>query len=146
MLDTLLTPISENTLNTFTKSSNSNMFIEFLNSLEGAKTRCKNLHWAAHKKNTHVYLDEFLSILSDFQDAIAEDYMGIEGKLAPNIIVPTSSMAIDALSFIRELCEKVQNFYSKIPTEIKYKGITAECETFIHELNKYKYLFSLCDV
>ena len=28
-------------------------FINFLNRLEGWKTKCKNLHWAAPKKNIH---------------------------------------------------------------------------------------------
>ena len=29
----------------------SQFFISFLNQLEGWKTKCKNLHWAAPKKN-----------------------------------------------------------------------------------------------
>ena len=41
----------------------SEFFINFLNRLEGWKTKCKNLHWSAPKKNIHVYLDEFLEIL-----------------------------------------------------------------------------------
>ena len=49
----------------------SEFFISFLNRLEGWKTKCKNLHWAAPKKNIHVYLDEFLSILSGYQDSLA---------------------------------------------------------------------------
>ena len=28
------------------------IFIQFLNKLEGWKTKCKNLHWSAPKKNT----------------------------------------------------------------------------------------------
>ena len=41
----------------------SQIFIDFLNKIEGQKTKCKNLHWAAPKKNIHVYLDEFLEFL-----------------------------------------------------------------------------------
>lgn len=58
-------------------SGSSQLFIDFLNQIEGWKTKCKNLHWAAPKKNIHVYLDEFLEILSDYQDSLAEGYMGI---------------------------------------------------------------------
>lgn len=47
-------------------SGSSQLFIDFLNQIEGWKTKCKNLHWAAPKKNIHVYLDEFLEILSDY--------------------------------------------------------------------------------
>ena len=36
-------------------SGSSQLFIDFLNQIEGWKTKCKNLHWAAPKKNIHVY-------------------------------------------------------------------------------------------
>ena len=47
-------------------SGSSQLFIDFLNQIEGWKTKCKNLHWAAPKKNIHVYLDEFLEMVSSF--------------------------------------------------------------------------------
>lgn len=34
--------------------SGSQFFINFLNQLEGWKTKCKNLHWAAPKKNIRI--------------------------------------------------------------------------------------------
>jgi len=124
----------------------SQFFINFLNQLEGWKTKCKNLHWAAPKKNIHVYLDEFLNILSDYQDSLAEGYMGILGKMQPNAIKGTSSEALNAFDFINEVKTTTIAFYDKIPQDTIYKGITSECETFIQNINKYKYLFSLCDV
>ena len=68
--ENLFTPIPLNAIkksvdDTQIPSDPSRIFIEFLNKLEGWKTKCKNLHWAAPKKNIHQYLDEFLSILSD---------------------------------------------------------------------------------
>lgn len=123
----------------------STLFIDFLNKLEGWKTRCKNLHWAAPKKNIHVYLDEFLDILSDYQDGLAEGYMGILGKMLPNVIKGIESNSTDATTFIKEVCSGTCEFYSKVPQDTIYKGITSECETFIQNINKYKYLFSLCD-
>ena len=122
------------------------IFIDFLNQIEGWKTKCKNLHWAAPKKNIHVYLDEFLDILSDYQDSLAEGYMGILGKMQPNVIKGTSSDALNALDFISEVKSATIAFYDKIPQETIYKGITSECETSIQNINKYDYLFHLCDV
>lgn len=121
-------------------------FINFLNQLEGWKTKCKNLHWSAPKKNIHVYLDEFLSILSDYQDGLAEGYQGILGKMAPNAIKGISSNTLNATDFIQEVKLGTLKFYESIPQEIVYKGITSECETFIQNINKYIYLFSLCDI
>lgn len=128
------------------EESPSQLFINFINQLEGWKTKCKNLHWAAPKKNIHVYLDEFLDIISDYQDGLAEGYMGILGKMQPNAIKGIPSESLNAVDFINEVLKGTILFYDKIPKETIYKGIASECETFIQNINKYKYLFSLCDI
>ena len=140
----LMTPME--TSNIESSNTNSQFFIDFLNRLEGWKTKCKNLHWAAPKKNIHVYLDEFLEILSDYQDSLAEGYMGILGKMQPNAINGVQSNTLNALDFINEVKLNTLSFYDKLPKETVYKGITSECETFIQNINKYDYLFRLCDV
>ena len=129
-----------------TEVSGSQFFINFLNQLEGWKTKCKNLHWAAPKKNIHVYLDEFLDVLSDYQDSLAEEYQGLLGHMAPNVIRGIGSEALNAIDFIREVKSGTVKFYESIPTDTVYSGIKSECETFIHNILKYKYLFELCDV
>ena len=126
--------------------SNQDLFIGFLNKLEGFKTKCKNLHWAAPKKNIHVYLDEFLEVISGYQDGLAEGYMGILGKMQPNVIKGIECSSLNAIDFISEVKNATLSFYDKIPNETIYKGIASECETFIQNINKYNYLFSLCDV
>lgn len=122
------------------------IFIDFLNRIEGWKTKCKNLHWAAPKKNIHVYLDEFLSILNDYQDALAEGYMGILGQMQPNAIKGIESNSINAYDFILEVKNETINFYERLPKDTIYKGVTSDCETFIQNINKYDYLFHLCDI
>lgn len=125
--------------------SGSQFFINFLNQLEGWKTKCKNLHWAAPKKNIHVYLDEFLDILSDYQDGLAEEYQGLLGHMQPNAIKGVESSSLNAIDFISEVKQGTLKFYSRIPEGIEFPGIKSECETFIHNILKYKYLFELCD-
>ena len=120
--------------------------INFINIIEGWKTKCKNLHWSAPKKNIHVYLDEFLSILSDYQDGLAEGYQGILGKMQPNAVKGIPSETLNAIDFITEVRKETISFYDRLPKETIYKGITSECETFIQNINKFKYLFDLCDV
>ena len=143
--DILLTPL-DSIRQDDSGTTTSDFFINFLNRLEGWKTKCKNLHWAAPKKNIHVYLDEFLGILSDYQDSLAEGYMGILGRMQPNVIKGISSDTLNAVDFINEVRGATIVFYDKIPQETVYKGIASECETFIQNINKYKYLFELCDV
>lgn len=125
--------------------SDRNLFLNFINKLEGYKTRIKNLHWAAPKKNIHVYLDEFLVIVSDFQDSLAETYMGILGKMQPDAVRGIPAEGNDALTMINHLIDETEGFYEEIPEDTGYKGITSETETFLKDLQKYKYLFSLCD-
>lgn len=119
-------------------------FISFISKVEGWKTRCKNLHWAAKRKNIHVYLDDFLKVLSDYQDSIAEDCMGILGKMSPVCIAGVSPMSADPYGFIDEVRQGVLKFYDSVPKDSVYAGIRSETENFIHEVNKYRYLFSLC--
>jgi hypothetical protein len=123
-----------------------NLFINYINRLEGFKTKCKNLHWAAPKKNIHVYLDDFLGIISDFQDTIAEGYMGILGRMQPNAVKGIPCETLNAMDFIEEVKNTAIVFYDKIPQETIYVGIRSECEVFIQNINKYKYLFGLCDI
>lgn len=120
-------------------------FIDFLNRIEGWKTKCKNLHWSAPKKNIHVYLDEFLEVLSDYQDGLAEEFQGLLGHMQPNAIKGIPSEVLNAMDFIVEVKMITLEFYSKIPDKPCHAGIKSECETFIHNILKYKYLFELCD-
>ena len=143
--DNLLTPIIENK----DKSSEligAQFFINLINKLEGFKTKCKNLHWSAPKKNIHVYLDEFLGILSDYQDSVAEDYQGILGHMQPNVIEGIKSQSLNAIDFINEVKIATETFYNNIPDDTCYVGIKSETETFIHNIFKYKYLFELTDI
>jgi hypothetical protein len=141
-METLLTPIGDRVQ----EEGSSQLFLSFINRLEGFKTRCKNLHWAAPRKNIHVYLDDFLGVISDYQDGLAEGYMGILGKMQPNAVKGIPCDCLNAFDFIATVKATTIDFYSKIPEDVIYKGITSECETFIQNINKYDYLFHLCDV
>ena len=141
--DSLFTPMESSRS---IEVSGSQFFINFLNQLEGWKTKCKNLHWAAPKKNIHVYLDEFLGILSDYQDSLAEEYQGLLGHMQPNVIKGTPCDCLNAIDFINEVKSNTYKYYDNIPEGTSYAGIKSECETFIHNILKYKYLFELCDV
>ena len=127
-----------------TNGNPTDLYINFLCQIEGWKTKCKNLHWAAQNDSIHRRLDDLADVLSSYQDALAEDYMGINGKVRPDILSGISSNAIEPNTFISEIIENTLSFYSQIDSNVVYAGIKSETETFIHNLNKIKYLFSLC--
>ncbi len=124
----------------------SKFFLNYINTVDGWKTKCKNLHWAAAKDNIHLKLDEFYPELHNFQDKVAEGYMGILGRMQPNAIKPIQSDVLNAFDFIAEVKSKTLEFYSSIPDEPIYKGISSECEAFIQIVNNYDYKFHQCDV
>lgn len=130
-------PVVEQTVST-------DPYIMFLCKIEGWKTKCKNLHWAAPNDTIHRRLDDLNEILSDYQDTLAEDYMGIYGKVRPDILNGIPSDKLDAMSFVDEVISATLAFYESIETTSNCSGIKSETETFIHNLNKIKYLFSLC--
>lgn len=121
------------------------LFTDFISKLEGWKTKCKNLHWAAPKNNIHVRLDEFLEVLSDYQDTLAEGIMGLLGvHLGPNDISGDPGNTDNATDFINQVKTETLSFYNSIPSDIQYCGLKSETETFIYNINKFTYLFSLC--
>ena len=147
MIDTLFSEVNIKTSKEETvQISTEQFFINFINKLEGFKTKCKNLHWSAPKKNIHVYLDDFLSVMSDYQDSIAEDYQGILGHMNPNVIEGIKSQSLNAIDFINEVKIATETFYNKIPNDVCYVGIKSETETLINNIFKYKYLFEISDV
>lgn len=126
-------------------------FIAYINVLEGAKTRIKNLHWAAKRlpvnehKGAHEYLDDFLEVVQDFQDTVAEASQGILGHMTQEVIQGMPMEVNSPAELLRVLTDKTVSFYQEIPSETIYVGIKSETETFIVNLNKYKYLFELTE-
>jgi len=133
-------------LNTIEETKPTTSIVGFLNIIEGWKTRIKNLHWSAPKMNTHKVLDEIADFVSSYQDSLAEDYMGIEGKLQPNILKGKECDVLNAKDLMNCMKDCTLNFYNSLPSDTIYVGIKSETETFIHNINKYIYLVNLCDV
>ena len=128
-------------------------FLSYINLLEGSKTIIKGLHWGASKlaisdkRGAHIYLDELLNIVSDYQDTIAESIQGIIGVfLTPENVEGKRNQKVfeTPLIFMNYLLKIVSAFYNNIPTDVEYQGIKSETETLIKDINKYTFLFTLC--
>ena len=145
--DTLLQPLSSIS----GTPSGLQYFINYINVLEGAKTKIKNLHWGAKnlpnadKRGAHLYLDDFLDIVSDFQDTIAESSSGILGEMDLNAISGIGMTSTTPRDLINTLLDKTVSFYDNLPSGTQYVGIRSETEVFIKDLTKYKYLFRLTE-
>lgn len=120
------------------------IFLSYLSILNGFLCRGKNLHWAAKGKDIHEYLDDLHEIIGKFQDAIAEGYMGILGQMEPLDVQYVECSIEDPMKYIESLLSETLTFYKRIPEGSEFKGISGETESFIQDVQKYKYLFSLC--
>ena len=72
--------------------------------------------------------------------------MGIEGKISDPFDIPCiPADELYPMDFIREVEKRTLDFYNLIPADDpRYKGLSGETESFIQEIEKYKYLFGLC--
>ena len=120
------------------------VFLSYLSTLNCFLCRGKNLHWAAKGKDIHEYLDDLHEIIGKFQDAIAEGYMGILGQMGPLDVQYVECNEEDPTKYIESLLSETLTFYKRIPEDSEFKGISGETESFIQDVQKYKYLFSLC--
>ena len=128
------------------KEIKDNDTVAFICLLSGWYDKVPNLHWSAPGDNTHLRLDEVKDFLDETRDAIAEDYQGINGTFKPNEINAIPCDCLDANSFMKEIQVETLQYYDSIPEESIYVGIKSECEVFIHNINKYIYLFTKCNV
>lgn len=149
-MDTLLTSIYESERDDI-GNSELMFFITYINTLEGVKTKIKNLHWAAKrlpiqdKRGAHLYLDDFLDIVAGFQDTVAESSQGILGIMELNDVIGTPVPVISPKELLTYVKDKTIRFYDNMPSSSIYSGIKSETETFIKDINKYTYLFQLTE-
>lgn len=130
--------------------NNSDPIQTYLNKLEGYKTRVKNIHWAAkllpynEKESAHVKLDEIFDELGDYQDSIAEVYMGSFHKSLPmgflKGILPDTN---DPLELIEMLRGDLVLFHSQHKDDMMYIGMINSTEDFIQTLDNKRYLTDL---
>lgn len=126
-------------------------FIDYINVLEGCKSRIKNLHWASkrlpngEKMAAHLRLDELLDETADFQDTVAENASGILGAMQLNDIQGIPFNCSNCNDLMVYMLQKTVEFYSGLPVETRFVGIKSETENFIKVINRYKYLFDITE-
>ena len=59
-------------------------------------------HWSAkRKKYSCIFQMNFLGVLNEYQDGLAEGFMGIDGKFEPDILKGNPCYSFDPYTFIR---------------------------------------------
>lgn len=147
----LLTPVDDVSVES-PMSNEFNIFLHFVNVLEGVKTQIKNVHWASlklpnsDKRGAHLYLDDFVDIVGDFQDTVAESAIGITGTSFDfNTVHGISFNASNTQELMEYIKSKTLEFYNGLPSSAIYVGIKSETETFINNIVIYTFRFRLTE-
>lgn len=148
----LIPPLKEDITEEENTMGNSlfHFFHTYVNVLEGIKTQIKNVHWASlklsnvDKRGAHLYLDDLLEEVEDFQDLVAESAMGITGvSFDFNTVHGTPFSTSSTSELMDYIKNKSTEFYSSIPQTPICAGIKSETETFILKINQFVFRFNL---
>ena len=69
--------------------------------------------------------------------------MGINGNFNVDTVKCVPCNCENAKVFIANIKLATESYYNTIPSDTEYIGIKSETENFIHNINKYKFLFSI---
>lgn len=117
--------------------------LTYVNKLEGYKTAIKNLHWSSKNMSEHKLFDDIAESVASIQDEVAEMEQGMHGQIEKNKLKPTAYTIESNQKFLDDMLDATKEFHKSISGE-EYIGIRSSVESFIGELNKFKYLMDLC--
>lgn len=115
--------------------------LDFICKLEGYKTGIKQLHWDANSLSQHQLCDDIATVISDYQDKVAEVEQSISGKLPLNNLKGTAYTVNNLKSFVEDVIKSTNDFYSKLKNEgDKYIGMRSDTEAFLSDMQRQLYL------
>ena len=120
-----------------------NVFVDYANFLEGAKTRSKNVHWGELDNSKHVYLDDLIEELSDYEDKIMEAGQSEFGRFEDGSVNGEEIEVNDPIGLIDLIIDRTKKFYGKIDDHTDYIGEKSWTEDFLATLKQTKYRLQL---
>lgn len=116
-------------------------FADYANFLEGVKTRSKNVHWGEEDNSKHVYLDDLIDELSDYEDKIMEAGQSGFGRFKDGEIEGEKININDPIELVDEIIERTKDFYEAISDDENndYVGEVSWIEDFLATLKQTKY-------
>ena len=98
-----------------------------------------NIESVRDKRGAHIYLDDFLEIISNYQDMIAETTQGILGNYISLNKIKGKTVPEGVAENPHDFCQWLQNnvvsFYDSL-NSTTYVNIKSETETFMKDIQK----------
>lgn len=119
------------------------VFVDYANFLEGVKTRSKNVHWKEEDNSKHVYLDDLIEELSEYEDKIMEAGQSEFGRFEDGSVNGEEINVNDPIELVDLIIERTKTFYDKIGDNTDYVGEKSWTEDFLATLKQTKYRLQL---
>lgn len=115
------------------------IFNQYLNFIEGAKTRLKNIHWGEKDNSKHVYLDDLSDEVSDFEDKIAEAGQSGFGRFNEGEIQGDEIEESDPVKICEMIFDRTTEFRKMLEGKDVYNGEISWIDDFLANLKQSKY-------
>lgn len=115
--------------------------LDYIRKLEGYRVRLREFHWSASKMSTHELTDNLMSDLTDYEDSVAEETMGILGfRIKVGSIIPVIPEVSDLKSLLTSLISDTLTLRACVEDDKNFAGIVSILDDIEHDINKSKYL------
>ena len=125
------------------KKTDKSIFNTYLNFLEGAKIRLKNIHWGEEDNSKHVYLDELSEEVSEFEDKIAEAGQSGFGRFKDGEIQGDEVKEDNPVAICQMIFDKTVEFRKELAEKDEYIGEVSWIDDFLATLKQSKYRLQL---
>lgn len=115
------------------------VFNEYLNFIEGAKTRLKNIHWGEEDNSKHVYLDDLSEDVGEFEDKIAEAGQAGFGRFKDGEIQGDKVEEDDPVKICQMIFDRTIEFRKELEGKDEYNGEISWIDDFLASLKQSKY-------
>lgn len=115
------------------------VFNQYLNFIEGAKTRLKNIHWGEKDNSKHVYLDDLSDEVSDFEDKVAEAGQSGFGRFNEGEIQGDEIEESDPVKICEMIFDRTIEFRRMLDGKDEYNGEISWIDDFLASLKQSKY-------
>lgn len=118
--------------------------LDYIMYLEGLRIRLREIHWESERNSRHVLTDAMISDVESFEDAIAENLMGVCGfRIQVGNIVPKITTRVDLCDLLDEFSNVTLQLCASLEADDRYTGIVNELDDMMHKIGKWKYLATM---
>ena len=121
------------------ESEKKKVFKDYLNFLEGIKTRIKNIHWHEEDNSKHTYLDDLADEVSEFEDKFAEAGQSEFGRFEDGEINGEEIKESDPIKLVDLDFERTKELRKELEDDEDYIGEISWIDDFLASLKQSKY-------